>query len=387
MAAKRLERLHTWNGWNLLFLFVSGAILYWPALRGATAPIRVPLKYLHIASGLMSLVVLLQYSPLAAAHWQRLRQRIGQKANVILLSALLLGWGLTGVLLWFQRSLPPGWAETALLWHDRLTWFALPWALAHSVTRYWKLRLLPVNTPLREDRRVLLAGAAAVLGAVLWGRLGRALGLPGLASAPVAGDTNGSDHMPADGSTFTLPPIEPKPAEITERGRFRVYTVTDIPKFDARTWRFTVSGLVNQPLTLSWDEFTQLPGTTQLNDFHCVTGWSVINVLWEGAKLADLLDKAGVKPEARFVKFISGDGVYTDSLDLSTARLGDVMLTWAMDGSPLPTALGGPVRLIVPEMYGYKSVKWLQAIQLTATEHVGYWEERGYPADAWLNRS
>jgi hypothetical protein len=218
MAAKRLERLHTWNGWNLLFLFVSGAILYWPALRGATAPIRVPLKYLHIASGLMSLVVLLQYSPLAAAHWQRLRQRIGQKANVVLLTFLLLSWGVTGVLLWFQRSLPPGWAEPALVWHDRLTWFALPWALAHAGTRYWKIRLLPVNAPLHEDRRVLLAGAAAVLGAALWGRLGRALGLPGLASDTKAGDTNASGHTPVDGSTFTLPPIESKPAEITERG-------------------------------------------------------------------------------------------------------------------------------------------------------------------------
>jgi DMSO/TMAO reductase YedYZ molybdopterin-dependent catalytic subunit len=387
MTTQRLAQLHAWNGWNLLFLFISGVLLYLPALRGVTAPVRVPLKYVHIASGLLSLVLLAQYRPLAAEHWQRLRQRIGQKANVVLLTALLSGWGVSGLLLWLQRSLPSGWAETALRWHDRLTWIAIPWAVAHAATRYWKIRLLPVNAPLQEDRRVLLAGAAVAVGAALWGHLGRVLHLPGFTEEAASGAPAADSHMPVDGSGFTPPPVEPKPADIVERGRFRVYTVTDIPKFDARTWRFTVSGLVDQPLTLTWDEFTQLPGTTQLNDFHCVTGWSVINVLWEGAKLADLLDKAGVKPEARFVKFISGDGVYTDSLDLSTARLGDVMLTWAMDGSPLPTALGGPIRLIVPEMYGYKSVKWLQAIQLTATEHVGYWEERGYPADAWLNRS
>jgi len=123
-----------------------------------------------------------------------------------------------------------------------------------------------------------------------------------------------------------------------------------------------------------------------VGDVHGIPGWSVYSVTWEGVRLSDLLDLAGVKPGAAYVKFISGDGVYTDSVALSTARLGDVLLPWAMDGSPLPTALGGPVRLVVPQMYGYKSVKWVQAIELIDREHIGFWEDLGYPADAWLRK-
>ncbi|HWI66107.1 MAG TPA: molybdopterin-dependent oxidoreductase [Symbiobacteriaceae bacterium] len=384
MTARRLARLHTWNGWNLLFLFVSGVVLYLPALRSVSAPVRTPLKYLHIASGLLSVALLAGYLPAAREHWERLRQRVGQKANVVLLAALLVGWAATGVLLWFNRYMPEGLAEAALVWHDRLTWFALPWALAHAVTRYFKVRLLPVTTPVAEDRRVLLAGAGTLLGAALWGRLGGRLGLPGF--EPPSAEAKYGRHAPIpEGAAFVPPPVS-KPA-VRSKGRFRVYTVVEpMPQFDARTWRFTVKGLVEKPLTLTWDEFTALPKTTQVSDFHCITGWSVYDVTWEGVRLGDLLDLAGVKPEATHVKFISGDGEYTDSVSLQVARMGDVILPWAMDGSPLPTALGGPVRLIIPEMYGYKSVKWLQEIELVAAEHIGYWENLGYPADAWLRK-
>lgn len=382
MTAKRLARLHTWNGWNLLFLVVSGVILYAPALRAWTTALRTPLKYMHIGSGLLSLGLLAAYLPMAGDHFDRLRQRAGQKANVWLLSGLLLGWGLSGVLLVFNRYLPEGVAESALVWHDRLTWFAIPWALAHAATRYFKLRWLAVNEPVSEDRRVLLAGAGTVVGAWLWGRLGGALGLPGMEPAR---PTYGS-HQPIEpGAVFVPPPIVEPAAK--SKGRFRVYTVVEpMPTFDARTWQFTVNGLVEKELTFTWDEFRQLPKVSQVSDFHCITGWSVYSVTWEGVRLSDLLDLAGVKPEATYVKFISGDGVYTDSVALSTARLGDVLLPWAMDGSPLPTALGGPVRLVVPQMYGYKSVKWVQAIELIDREHIGFWEDLGYPADAWLRK-
>jgi len=381
---RRLTWLHAWNGWNLLALFITGAVLYAPPLRALTAPVRTPLKYLHIASGVLSVLLLPLYLPLAAAHWERLRERVGQKLNVVLLTGLLLGWGATGVMLWFQRQMPAGWAEAALVWHDRLTWFALPWATAHAVTRYFKIKLLPVRAPVSEDRRVLLAGAGTVLGAALWGRLGRLAGLPGFEPAKAPGNYEGHAPLP-DGAAFVPPAITP-PA-VASKGRFRVYTVVEpMPKFDARTWRFAVAGLVEKPLTFTWDEFLQLPRQTQVSDFHCVTGWSVYNVTWEGVRLSDLLDLAGVQPGARFVKLYSGDGEYTDCISLQTARLPDVLLPWAMDGSPLPTALGGPVRLVIPEMYGYKSVKWVQMIELLADEETGYWEDRGYPADAWVRK-
>jgi DMSO/TMAO reductase YedYZ molybdopterin-dependent catalytic subunit len=282
----------------------------------------------------------------------------------------------------FNRYLPAGMAESAVIWHDRLTWFAIPWALAHAVTRYFKLRLLAVTEPISEDRRVLLAGAGTAVGLFFWGRLGSNLGLPGMEKAKPKYDA----HQPIEPGAVFVPPAIVAPT-VESKGRFRVYTVVEpMPTFDARTWQFTVKGLVEKELTLTWDEFRQLPKATQLSDFHCITGWSVYNVTWEGVRLADLLDLAGVKPAATFVKFISGDGTYTDSVDLGTARLPDVLLPWAMDGSPLPTALGGPVRLVVPQMYGYKSVKWVQAIELIDREHIGFWEELGYPADAWLRK-
>lgn len=387
MSHDRLTRLHNWNGWNLLFLLVSGVLLYAPGLRGPLAAVRQPLKYLHIASGVLSLGLLLAYLPGAAGHWDRLRRRIGQKANVVLLVGLLLGWGATGLVLVFNRSMPAGVAQAALAWHDVLTWFALPWASAHALTRYFKIRLLPVNAPLQEDRRVLVAGAATAAGALLWGRLGRALRLPGF-EAPESPRSAAELHQPLEpGAEFSPPPVSGAPQGGGSRGRFRVYTVVEpLPRFDARSWQFTVKGLVEKELAFTWEEFLRLPTTVQVSDFHCVTGWSVLNCTWQGVRLKDLLELAGVKPEARWVKFYSGDGEYTDSVDLSVASRDDVMLPFILDGSPLPTPLGGPVRLIIPAMYGYKSVKWLQAIELIAEEHIGYWEERGYPSDAWVRK-
>lgn len=389
MNYQRLTRLHTYNGWNLLFLVLTGVALFAPALRGLLAPVRTLLKYLHIGSGVLSLALLALYLPMAPGHWERLRRRVGQKANVVLLGALLLGWGGTGVALWLNRYLPAGVAEAALVWHNLLTWFAIPWAAAHALTRYFRIRLLPVTAPLQEDRRVMLAGAASAVGLLLWGRLGRAFGVPGLeGSGTGAGDRAANQHQPIpEGAQFKPVPVSDPPKGGGGKGRFRVYSVVEpLPSFDARTWQFTVTGLVEKPLTFTWEEFLALPRTVQVSNFHCVTGWSVYHVTWEGVTLSHLLEMAGVKAGATHVKLYSGDGVYTDAVPLDVARMPDVMAPYIMDGSPLPTALGGPVRLIIPQMYAYKSVKWLQGIELIPENHEGYWEVRGYPNDAWLRK-
>lgn len=391
MEMADLTRLHRYNGWNLLFLILSGILLYMPALRGPLAPIRTPLKDLHIISGILSVVLLLAYLPAARGHWQRLNQRTGQKANVLFLGALLLGWAVTGVMLWINRVMPPGWAEWALIWHDRLTWVAIPWAAAHSATRYYKWRWVRVTVPV-TDRRLFLAGAAAFVGALAWGRLGQWLKLPGfdgsqesarvLAAAPATGS-----HDPlAPGSKITMPAVWDYPTP-GARGRFRIYNVTaSEPAFDPQTWRFRVGGLVNRSVDLSWQEFLELPRSKQISNFHCITGWSVYDCTWEGVRLSDLLDYAGVKPAATHVKFYSADGVYTDSLPLDVARLPDVILPYRFDGGAVPTKLGGPVRLIVPQMYAYKSVKWVDRIELIDRNHDGYWAVRGYPNDPWLRK-
>jgi len=122
----------------------------------------------------------------------------------------------------------------------------------------------------------------------------------------------------------------------------------------------------------------------QVSDFHCVTGWSVYSVTWEGLKLKDLLKQAGVKSEAKYAKFYSQDGVYTDTLTIDQAMDDDVMVAMLIDGELIENRNGGPVRLIVPRMYAYKSVKWLNRIELIDHEHTGYWEKRGYDKDAWV---
>ncbi|MEB4792482.1 molybdopterin-dependent oxidoreductase, partial [Paenibacillus chondroitinus] len=207
-------------------------------------------------------------------------------------------------------------------------------------------------------------------------------------------DTGGSstaEYVAGDGNSM-LPPPAPLPDSAAvvgggAKGNFRIYTVTEIPAFSSETWQFAISGLVDKPAVWNWEEFLKLKRTVQVSNFHCVTGWSIYNCTWEGIPLKQLLAAAGVQSKAKFVKFYSGDKVYTDALSLEQADGDDIMVAVMLDGKPIPQKLGGPVRLIVPQMYAYKSVKWLQAIELIEKEHMGYWEVRGYDNDAWVDRS
>ena len=169
---------------------------------------------------------------------------------------------------------------------------------------------------------------------------------------------------------------------------FRIYTVTDgFPSVTDDAYRLKVTGLVNQSLDLTLADLKAMPRTTLVRDFQCVTGWRVPNVRWEGVLLSHLLDAAGVAPGAGALAFDSFDGVYTESLTLSQARRPDVMVAYGFEGGPVSTAHGGPVRLYVAPMYGYKSAKWLGAIKLVNGVEPGYWEQRGYDVDAWVGAS
>ena len=171
-------------------------------------------------------------------------------------------------------------------------------------------------------------------------------------------------------------------------GRFRFYTVTgNFPHRDRRAYKLQVKGLVERPLTLSYSQIGAMPKTRLVRDFQCVTGWRVPDVHWTGVRLSDVLDRAGVKPEATALRFVSFDGTYTESLTLAQARRPDVMVAYELEDRPLSSDHGGPVRLYVAPMYGYKSCKWLESIELTADVEPGYWEERGYDVDGWVGQS
>ena len=172
-------------------------------------------------------------------------------------------------------------------------------------------------------------------------------------------------------------------------GRFRIYTVTGtLPAMAPADWRMTVGGFVDRPFEIGFDELRALPPARLTRDFQCVTGWRVSDVAWTGVRLADLLDRAGVRGGAQGVRFTSFDGVYTESLTLDQARRDDVLVVYEMEGKPVSRAHGGPVRMLVAPMYGYKSIKWLNGVEVTEGKpRPGYWEVRGYDDEAWVGRS
>ncbi len=425
---KRLNAIHSWNAWILVLLTVTGIVLSIGAIRGELGALRVTLKQLHIYLGVASVILMILYAPMIRKHWRQIRARRNQRANLVFVLALLIGWAASGVILWQFRHMPPALNNAALLVHDLLTWVGVPYAVYHAISRSrWLKRqqrleqaaaswppaaasvaaadITPVAT---EDATAGRTAAQAVIAALKESPITRASFLRLVAGVVLviavgpafyrwikgAFDTGGSstaEYVASDGNRM-LPPPEPLPDSAAvvgggAKGNFRIYTVTEIPTFSSDTWKFAISGLVDKPNAWNWEQFLQMKRTVQVSDFHCVTGWSVYQCTWEGIPLKQLLAAAGVQASAKFVKFYSGDKVYTDALSLSQANGDDIMVAVLMDGKPIPQQLGGPVRLIVPQMYAYKSVKWLQGIELIEKEHMGYWEVRGYDNDAWVGKS
>jgi DMSO/TMAO reductase YedYZ molybdopterin-dependent catalytic subunit len=213
------------------------------------------------------------------------------------------------------------------------------------------------------------------------------LGLLGLGAAGVLLGSRIQDWLERE-----IAPIVSKDgtglASLLPIGRFRIYTVTGgLPSRSRAEYRLTVNGLVDHPMTLAYDDLIALAPTTLHRDFQCVTGWRVTDVEWKGVLLRDLLTQAGVQPGGAALRFYSFDGTYTESLSLEQAMRDDVLVAYEMDGGQLSQEHGGPVRLYVAPMYGYKSCKWLERIEVTKKVVPGYWEDLGYDVDAWVGRS
>jgi DMSO/TMAO reductase YedYZ molybdopterin-dependent catalytic subunit len=169
---------------------------------------------------------------------------------------------------------------------------------------------------------------------------------------------------------------------------FRYYSVTGgVDEPDPGSYRLSVSGLVRRPGRYTLAELQAMPQTELVRDFQCVTGWRVPDVPWGGVRLSQLIDLADPAPEVTAVRLTSFDGTYTESLTLEQARRPDVLVALRMLDGPVTHDHGGPVRLYVAPMYGYKSLKWLSGIELTRTVEPGYWEDRGYSVDGWVGSS
>jgi DMSO/TMAO reductase YedYZ molybdopterin-dependent catalytic subunit len=149
------------------------------------------------------------------------------------------------------------------------------------------------------------------------------------------------------------------------------------PDWDPATYRFKVWGLVDHPLELTWQAFQALPHVQLLADFHCVTRWSRLELEWEGVHVREILHRAKPKPQAKAVMAHSLDG-YTTNLLLSDLDQDDVILADRLGTDPLPKEHGGPLRLLVPKLYGWKSAKFLTGLEFLPEDEPGYWEQRGY---------
>lgn len=150
------------------------------------------------------------------------------------------------------------------------------------------------------------------------------------------------------------------------------------PPFDKGTWRLTVAGLVEHPASFSLEDLKKIPLTRQTSDLDCVERWSVRKLNWEGLRLNNLIHLVKPLPEAQFVTFYCSGEVYSESLTMEQALADEVLLAFAVDGQPLSPDHGAPLRLVVPRFWGYKSAKWIERIEFSKTQHIGYWEQRGY---------
>ena len=169
---------------------------------------------------------------------------------------------------------------------------------------------------------------------------------------------------------------------------WRIYAVNPPhPRFEPETWRLRIDGLVERPQTLTYAQLLALPRARQTSDFVCVTGWSVDDVRWAGVRFDDLLAEARPRRRARALRFVSAERPYEDTLTLEQARTPDAMLALEMDGRPLERKHGAPARVVMPQMYGYKGVKWVSRIVVTDRVADGYWQRRGYDRDAWIGGS
>jgi DMSO/TMAO reductase YedYZ molybdopterin-dependent catalytic subunit len=156
-----------------------------------------------------------------------------------------------------------------------------------------------------------------------------------------------------------------------------VLHVGAVERTDPAAWRFTVTGRVERRTVWSLDELRELPTVVSTSDFHCVTGWSRLDNTWEGVRLRDVVQRARPRSEATHV-VVSGRPAYSANLPLADVVGDDVLLAWSHDGAPLAPEHGGPLRLVVPHRYGWKSVKWAFEVRLLERDVPGYWEERGY---------
>jgi DMSO/TMAO reductase YedYZ molybdopterin-dependent catalytic subunit len=147
---------------------------------------------------------------------------------------------------------------------------------------------------------------------------------------------------------------------------------------DLATWTFRADGLVDNPRQWSLAEFMQMAAVKVYADFHCVTRWSRLDNIWSGVSTREVAQAVGLKPEAKFVLAFACDDGWTTNIPIEYFMAEDSLFAWSHDGQPIPPEHGGPVRLIVPQLYAWKSAKWINGVRFLEADRPGFWEDGGY---------
>ena len=167
----------------------------------------------------------------------------------------------------------------------------------------------------------------------------------------------------------------PKGQYLTDR--FPVLHVGDVPTYEPGEWKLTISGLVDHPFTIGLDELQAMPSVSLTFDIHCVTKWSKFDTTWTGVRVRDLLARAGVQRRATHVLEHAEYG-YTTNLPLADISTDEAIVAYAYEGEPIEPIHGGPVRIVVPHLYFWKSAKWVRTIEVRDSDQAGFWERNGY---------
>lgn len=177
------------------------------------------------------------------------------------------------------------------------------------------------------------------------------------------------------------PRVPPNQRVVT---RWPVLHYGGIPTLDPADWKLHVWGSVEEELLLTWADLMAMPQSEDTSDIHCVTGWSRFDNRWTGVAISDLLELVTLRPEASHV-MVHGAPSFTTNLSLADLRHPGVILATHHDGEPLSTPHGGPIRLVVPHRYFWKSAKWLTGLEFTDQDAPGFWEGNGYHlrGDPW----
>jgi DMSO/TMAO reductase YedYZ molybdopterin-dependent catalytic subunit/cytochrome b subunit of formate dehydrogenase len=361
---KTYVRTHWFMPIAFVLLFASGLALVMPQVHTVLIP-YLPIIYdFHILLGIVFALALLLPLFYKLPIGKKVR-RIDWALSEIMIAALTM----SGVVVWLATVFPATWRSIALSLHNDFAYVMAAWILVHIGLRMFSVgagkveygALVRVDYERRQFAKWSLTG------------------LIGMFAVIFLGGTASSASLRQEGEDQVAAGIPVFPEYYTVTGTY--------PAISPATYRLVVGGMVERKLSLSLADVKRLRSEHIDRNFQCVTGWVVPHVGWTGVPLAEIARVAGAHKDAKYITFYSADGVYTDSLSIEQAKASGVMLAYEIDGHPLPRVQGYPVRLLVPDMYGYKSVKWVNRLEFVATREIGFWEQRGYAVNAYFGSS